>query len=37
MLSQGIGVEVGGVDGLNNEALAELLGEVDGLDMPISS
>ena len=32
MLSQGIGV-----DDANDEALAELLGEMDGLDMLISS
>ena len=37
MLSEGIGVEDIGVDGANHEALAELLGEMDGLDMMISS
>jgi hypothetical protein len=37
MLSQGIGVEDIGVDGANHEALAELLGEMDGLGMLISS
>ena len=37
MLSQGIGVEGMGVDGTTDEALAELLGEMDGLGMLISS
>jgi hypothetical protein len=37
MLSQGIGVEGMGVDGANDEGLAELLGEMDGLGMLISS
>ena len=37
MLSQGIGVEDMGVDGATDEALAELLGEMDGLGMLISS
>ena len=37
MLSQGIGVEGMGVDGANNEGLAELLSEMDGLGMLISS
>ena len=37
MLSQGIGVEGMGVDGATDEALAELLGEMDGLGMLISS
>jgi len=31
MLSLGIGVEGMGVDGANDEALAELLGEMDGV------
>ena len=37
MLSQGIGGEDMGVDGATDEALAELLGEMDGLGMLISS
>ena len=37
MLSQGIGVEDMGGDGATDEALAELLGEMDGLGMLISS
>ena len=37
MLSQGIGVEGMGVDGTTDKALAELLGEMDGLGMLISS
>jgi hypothetical protein len=37
MLSQGIGVEGMGVDGANDEGLAELLSEMDGLGMLISS
>jgi hypothetical protein len=37
MLSQGIGVEGMGVDGANDEALDELLAEMDGLGMLTSS
>ena len=37
MLSQGIGVEDMGGDGATYEALAELLGEMDGLGILISS
>lgn len=37
MLSLGIGVEDIGVDGANQEALAELLGEMDGLGTLVSS
>jgi hypothetical protein len=37
MLSQGIDVEGMGVDGATDEALAELLGEMDGLGMLISN
>ena len=37
MLSLGIGVEGMGDDGANDEALAELLGEMDGLGILISS
>ena len=37
MLSLGIGVEGMGVDGANDEALAELLDEMDGLAILISS
>ena len=37
MLSLGIGVEGIGVDGANDEALAEVLDEMDRLGMPISS
>jgi hypothetical protein len=37
MLSLGIGVEGMGVDGANDEALTELLAEMDGLAMLISS
>jgi hypothetical protein len=37
MLSLGIGVEGMGDDGANDEALAELLEEMDGLGILISS
>jgi hypothetical protein len=37
MLSLGIGVEGMGVDGANDEALAKLLAEMDGLGTLISS
>jgi len=37
MLSLGIGVEGMGVDGANDEALAEALDEMDGLSMQNSS
>lgn len=37
MLSVGIGVQDVGIDGANDEALTELLGEMDELGMLISS